>query len=726
MATRPLPAFSQCAIRQISQPDLARKLADLHDEYPVSRTHRDLFQQLGSEFVYAAYLPGKARDRWLVLVRFGEVVEQRFGLSAEVPLIYDHHSDLQIRTVDSFPDSLKYLPPDRRSVSPELCFLSTPDPYMEEKAHRWSRPDRLLIALPWKPGLGAEELLDTLSSSVFSRDLYSVRGAVTGRDFFGRQRLMAAVLDDVHSTRVPGIFGMRKSGKTSLLKEMIRTSVASDLQAGRKRAFIYQDLEHLTGFDAGDPVTELVADLIESLRAGLKAVGLRTKEVAELPADASLPQLRSALDLLLSRLESDQEMVLVLDEVEYLCPPQAERQAGNQVNQKVPQLFGVFRKLVQERRNFGLVVAGLASASVEASELYGRPNPLFTFAKPYYLGPFSDSEGAHLLRSVGKQVGLAWSDGAIQLAMSETGGSAMLIRELGSAVLKSYPENRTATATVERANVAAILGAWRRAVSSNLREVVLHLQRFYPDESTLIGILMSSPADFSDLAYDFPDQVHRLHQLGVIEQVGDEWAASRILQMGWELADRKRLVGETAATPAPPASSVASQAHSSSTEDLICYGEGAQIEFKQTATYNSHTGSKDSKLELAIIKSVAGFLNADGGVLLIGVHDKGYPVGLTLDFGVCSPRKDRDGFENWLYTLLAEQIERPVVASFVKISFKAIDDSEICRVDIRRSPQPVYAGGNADFFVRMGNSTRTYNSRDAVAYIRTRWPNNQK
>jgi hypothetical protein len=33
----------------------------------------------------------------------------------------------------------------------------------------------------------------------------------------------------------------------------------------------------------------------------------------------------------------------------------------------------------------------------------------------------------------------------------------------------------------------------------------------------------------------------------------------------------------------------------------------------------------------------------------------------------------------------------------------------------------VYAGEAAEFFVRMGNSTRPYNTRDALEYIHTRW-----
>jgi hypothetical protein len=235
-----------------------------------------------------------------------------------------------------------------------------------------------------------------------------------------------------------------------------------------------------------------------------------------------------------------------------------------------------------------------------------------------------------------------------------------------------------------------------------------------------MGLLVSTPADFEALAYDFPDQVHRLHQLGVIEPVGDEWVPSRILQMGWELVNR-RLLTKTSPGSEPDHDASVSTVLSSPTIDLIPGGENSQVEFKQTATYNPHTGSKDPKLEHAIIKSVAGFLNTKGGVLLIGLHDDGHPTGLSLDFGICSSRKDRDGFENWLYTRLTDEIDRSAVASFVKVSFEPIDKFEICRVDVEPSPHAVYVGTTAEFFIRIGNSTRSCNPREAMEYTKSHW-----
>ena len=47
--------------------------------------------------------------------------------------------------------------------------------------------------------------------------------------------------------------------------------------------------------------------------------------------------------------------------------------------------------------------------------------------------------------------------------------------------------------------------------------------------------------------------------------------------------------------------------------DLIGDGETSRVEFKATLRVNLHTGQKDPRMELAILKTVAGFLNTQGG-----------------------------------------------------------------------------------------------------------------
>jgi len=52
-------------------------------------------------------------------------------------------------------------------------------------------------------------------------------------------------------------------------------------------------------------------------------------------------------------------------------------------------------------------------------------------------------------------------------------------------------------------------------------------------------------------------------------------------------------------------------------------------------------------LELAVVKTVAGFMNAMSGTLLIGVDDEGQVLGLDNDFKI-TQKGNKDGFELWL------------------------------------------------------------------------------
>lgn len=705
---RVLPGFQEGTVAHVAYGNVAARLGEMSLDYPMSRQHRDMLWALGSEFVFAKPIRQHGDTKWLSLIRFGEVLESRFGLAAEVPVVYDHHLDLQIRTVDRIPEFLDQLPDDRASISREICFISSPDSKLVDKCRSLSRPGRLLVPMPPAGETAPTVLLEMISRTIFSRDPYSIRGAVTGRDFFGRQKLINSVLSDVQSFRVPGIFGMRKTGKTSLIQEMIRATGVADLASGRQRAFVYQDLEHLSGLEDGDPVSELLADLTEAFRSTLKGSKLRTKELAELPPGSSLTEFRTALDTLLQRI-GDADVVLVLDEIEYLCPPGAEYEGPSPANQKIPQLFGVLRKLVQERPNFGLVVSGLASASVEASQLFGRTNPLFSFAHPYYLGPFSQSEGADLLQSIGRQVGISWSDSAVEAAMSESGGSAMLLRELGSAILRSLPAERTQEALIDEREVKEVLGDWRRSVSSNLREIVLHLKRFYPDETVLVNSLLSTPDDFNAVADDYPDHVQRLQLLGAIRRSDGRWTSSRLLEMGWDLAERTR-----PSIPDEPA-----RLPKQAVLDLLQMEESKYIERKETAFFDVRQGKKAPHIEHAVTKTVAAFLNTDGGTLLVGVRDSGEVVGLHHDFALQSSG-DQDGFELRFIQILCNAVGSSVVGSLVELEFVSVSGEVVLAARVSKSPEPVYHGGEQTFFVRIGNQTRSLNPKEMMEYLKSR------
>ncbi len=158
--------------------------------------------------------------------------------------------------------------------------------------------------------------------------------------------------------------------------------------------------------------------------------------------------------------------------------------------------------------------------------------------------------------------------------------------------------------------------------------------------------------------------------------------------------------------------------------EIVAEGESSMVEFKSTARVNLHTGVRDDKMELTIAKTVAGFLNADGGTLIIGVDDNGRALGLDKDLATMkSP--DHDRYELWLHDHLLSTLGKPALAD-VAVSIDPYAGEYVVVVTVQPSDRPVFVdapkgGRTADFYVRMGNSTRRMLTDEFNEYQRSRW-----
>lgn len=157
------------------------------------------------------------------------------------------------------------------------------------------------------------------------------------------------------------------------------------------------------------------------------------------------------------------------------------------------------------------------------------------------------------------------------------------------------------------------------------------------------------------------------------------------------------------------------------TSALIALGETEQVEFKATARYTAMANGADPEREKVIVKAVAGFLNAKGGTLLVGVHDKGKVLGIQPDLGTLG-KSSPDGFELWLRQKLADTIGQ-LGNGLVQVSFPQVDGKVICRLDVEPSPKEVWVKerGTDILYVRIGNSTHPLSGRDLTEYVRQRW-----
>lgn len=717
-----MPAYAHGAVPEARDSMLRTRLEELSQAVPIAMEHRMLLRELGSEMVFARPIEGAyTNSGWLVLVRFGAVIESRFGFTREIPLLYSPYTDLQIRTTDGLESRLADLPSDRRSVSTNEVLVWSPDPRLALKLDSWNRPARVLLPMPDTDQLARPDRLqafiDLLASKLASRDLYSVRGYVTGDQFFGRANELQQLADGVRRREASGVFGLRKTGKTSLLNELA-SSYRSERDANdRVQLLIYQDLEHLPTLNE-DPVTELVQDLAENIRRQLKQHGLRTQEMADLPSSASPSEFRRALDRLLEKLETEATVVLLLDEVEHLCPPNPGPDTSGLGYQHVRQLFGGLRKLVQERDNFAFVLAGLANAAIESAELYGAPNPLFSFAKPLYLGPFNLDEADDLLNGIGRRVSLHWTPEAVAVAHKVSGGHALLLRELASAVLLNQRHARSNIVQVRPGQVHQVIPEWRSLVASHVKEVLPHLRRYYPDEADLATMLIDDAETFRDLADDYAYNIDRLARLGIITTAdGGEWEPTPLLTFSREFEVRAPVAGQQ---PRTAANTPDAKSYGLPITVLISEDESETLERKETL--RAHGGEiPDAVIVDQVLKACLGLLNRRGGTVIVGVADDGKVVGVERDINVSG---SVDKLVQFVTLKLRDKIGTPAI-DLIKVDIVEHDEKPILLLRVMAAPAPVFPEQPVDkktgLFVRDNNTTNCLDGRKAHEYVQRHW-----
>ena len=433
---------------------------------------------------------------------------------------YSPFRDLQIRAFAAARESLSNL---RREVTPDLVFFFSPDDRLATKLEDWSKLEFAGIPLSVDLDEDPLALISLIRDHIFARDLFYETSPVKGKRFFGRKTLLQSLRDDLNRQQVTALFGLRKSGKTSVLIQL-----ADEIDASTTIT-VLMDLESLPS-PPDDPTPDLLADLRTKLQLQLKAKGHRTKEIAELGGRPTIIEFKNALQGLLHRLAEDGvRVVLMLDEIEYLTPADRIDIAEGPMPQ-VAQLLGALRSLVQENPNFVFMLSGLTSAITESGRLYGRPNPLFAWAKTRYLTPLSEDEANDLARATGGQMGIEITDDALASLYEASGGHAFLYRNFASAVVSTLPIN-VYRRRIERSDVLRESIPWRRSMAGNIEEMLAHLERYYPTEHVLLEFLRDDPEDFHALVQDEGTALYHLLQLGLVTQEGNEYMLNSILQL---------------------------------------------------------------------------------------------------------------------------------------------------------------------------------------------------
>lgn len=160
---------------------------------------------------------------------------------------------------------------------------------------------------------------------------------------------------------------------------------------------------------------------------------------------------------------------------------------------------------------------------------------------------------------------------------------------------------------------------------------------------------------------------------------------------------------------------------------LIESGESSMVEFKSSLRYCLHQNKHDKKIEHSSMKTIAAFINSDGGTLLIGVDDKKNVLGLDNDFGTLKKSGDKiDEFQKHIDNLVENYFGNSAF-TFLKIKFHEMNESSICEIEVEPNRQNhtllnnMADGKKEEFYIRRSASSIVLPPTEMIKYIKSHW-----
>ncbi|MEM8484033.1 MAG: protein kinase [Bacteroidota bacterium] len=364
---------------------------------------------------------------------------------------------------------------------------------------------------------GEDDLIRKLQTRFYSKDLYNISTAIkTLKGFFGRKSLISELSDNLKSGDVNiGLFGLRKMGKTSLIYRIIDT-----LKSNSAIFYAHVDVQLIDSVNSTGAylLWSIGEHLIDSNKKLRKKSYLRLFGKHEFFSEILNPE--SVYELFLHDIRqiissTNSNIIILFDEIELMSPESPGSQWGNDFI----RIWRYLRAISQEHRGrLSFFVTGTNPHCIEQNKLDGQDNPAYNFFSKYYLPSLNVEECEELLSTLGRQMGLNWSNDALIEVVRLVGGHPFLLRKFGSIIHRSLlPRNTEIVITPE--TVKNLIQELLIELNSDLSQMIDVLADYYSDEFYILETFaLGKVGEFRELVDVFPNDVGHLVGYGLIER----------------------------------------------------------------------------------------------------------------------------------------------------------------------------------------------------------------
>lgn len=421
---------------------------------------------------------------------------ERFGFDQELLVIYSRHPVTDARVLTALETLVKSTELKHR-VDKVVALLIHEGDNDSTRMLLSKQSDRVIVLVH------AAELLDKQRGPLFLRvriaesvgdvDLFSFASPINADQyFFGREDIVNELVTQVARRRQNlGLFGLRRTGKTSVLFAVERRLDAD----GASTLCAYVDAQS-PGIHAArwwialqEIAARLKTCLFEKRKRTAVLVGSYQADTAGREFAADVRAILAAGQL--------EGIVLMIDEVEYVTAG-VSGPLGRHWDVDFFPFWQTLRSLHQETKGkFSFVLSGVNPRISEAEAIGGQRNPIFEFVTTRFLPSLTHERTRELVRTTGRYCGLKFDEGVYAYLSTRYGGHPYLTR-LACSVVWSRVDRRSpqTLALVDVAAFAACEDQIQQRLFAPLRDVLLSLVWWYPEEYEVLRVLAEGDVEF--------------------------------------------------------------------------------------------------------------------------------------------------------------------------------------------------------------------------------------
>ncbi len=482
----------------------------------------DQERQIIARFAKDWYVTNGGSEIWMsptsnyryALIKPTDIFQEMFNIDREMILLFSPYENFEPRTLDAI---TKATSKHQALRIERICsVLVSKDPDIAVKLKELLKNDQeAQIVIPFTYA----ELGDNDSDPYFfrnrfiehfyARDLFASESPLK-KDlyFFGRTDLVHSLINRHRSQQVSGLFGLRKTGKTSVifgvqrgLQKVDGVSAFIDCQTPAFHRLRWNHALHhvLTAVRTQNNLDERLGQL-------------------EAYSETQAPVLFEKHLRRMSEQLGSKTIMLIFDEVENITPTVSPSEHWREGGDFV-LFWQTIRSLFQSSSGlFSYLLVGTNPLCVELPTVGTADNPLFAQVPLEYIPGFDVPQTREMVRRLGRIMGLKFDEVIYGKLTEDCGGHPYLMRHVCSVIHRISDFERPVR--VDKTLYSRAVGIFLRDYTQFLEMILSVLREYFNDEFEMLRML--SRADyktFQEFAELSPLYTNHLLGYGVLQEV---------------------------------------------------------------------------------------------------------------------------------------------------------------------------------------------------------------